>query len=135
MTRTEARDAAFKVLFEYEFQGGTPAELLALYYSCIGEAGAQTEYFEDVVTRTITNVSEIDGCISPHLRSRSIGRISKVSLAALRIAVCEILYREDVPEGIAVNEAVELTKIYDSPESGSFVNGVLSSVIKEKKHE
>ena len=74
---------------------------------------------------------EIDAKISENLKKGwKISRISKVSLALLRLAVYEILYRDDVPTSVSINEAVELSKKYTVKEDTSFINGVLGSVAK-----
>ena len=76
---------------------------------------------------------EIDAVISSKLKKGwSIRRLSKPSLAILRLAVYEINYLENIPDGVAVNEAVELAKKYTIDESG-FINGILGSVIREKE--
>lgn len=132
MTRKEARDAAFKIVFEYIFQKETPNELIAEYYELFGDPGKQKDYIEGVVLGVISHLAEIDEKISSFLSNRHISRISKVSLSVLRIAVYEILFT-DLANGIAINEAVELAKIYEEPKAAKFVNGVLASVVGEIK--
>ena len=131
MTRTEARDAAFKICFEYIFQKDTSEELISKYYELFGDAGEQKEFLEGLVSGCIENLEEIDAKISENLSNRPISRISKVSLSALRIAIFEMLHT-DVPPSIAINEAVELAKIYGGEESSSFVNGILGEISRMK---
>ena len=114
MTRKEARDAAFKIMFEYIFLKDSALELLARYYELFEEPGEQKEFLESLVSGCISSVDEIDAKISEYLKSRPIMRISKVSLSALRLAVYEILYT-DLANSIAINEAVELAKKYEDP--------------------
>lgn len=132
MTRKEARDAAFKIMFEYIFLRDSATELIAKYYELFGEPGEQKEFLEALVSGCIENLQEIDEKISQYLANRPIARISKVSLSVLRIAVFEIT-KTDLAGSIIINEAVELAKIYEGPKAGKFVNGVLASVLKEHK--
>ncbi len=96
---------------------------------------SRDEYYSDYAIETAKAIeeklSEVDGLISSHLSSGwKISRISKISLAILRVAVYEMKYVENVPVSVAINEAVELAKKY-SVDDASFVNGVLGAVAKE----
>ncbi len=130
MTRKEARDAAFKIIFESIFQADEISELISRYYELFGEPGSQKDYLENLVLECTNKEETLDAKISQYLANRPITRISKVSLSVLRIAVYEILYT-DIANSVAINEAVELAKIYEGPKAGKFVNGVLASVVKE----
>ncbi|MBR4766148.1 MAG: transcription antitermination factor NusB, partial [Clostridia bacterium] len=76
------------------------------------------------------NIEEIDLNIEKFSIARKMNRISKVSLSVLRIAVCEMLYYEDIPYGVSINEAVEICKKYASEDEYAFVNGVLGSLAR-----
>ena len=76
-------------------------------------------------------MAEIDAAITPHLTRWTLDRISKPALALLRLAVYEILYNEDIPAGVAANEAVELAKKYCDEKDIAFINGVLGAVIRQ----
>ena len=76
------------------------------------------------------HLAEIDSLIQKYSASWHIRRISGMALAILRVAVYEILYREDVPVGAAINSAVEIDKHYDEPETAAFVNGVLGGFVR-----
>lgn len=130
MTRKEAREGGFIIIFEYEFQKLSAEALLELYYTYRQDVDGQKEYLENLVHKTLDNLPEIDAVITENLRGWSFSRLSKVSLAALRIGICELLYNEELPEGIAINEAVQLTKDYEGEKAASFVNGILASVTK-----
>ena len=98
----------------------------------------QMEYIRRLTGLTVENVSEIDGFIERYARGWRVGRISKTALAVMRCAICEILYMDDIPNGAAINEAVELAKGYDEPETVAFVNGVLGAFMRgevEKESE
>ncbi len=134
MTRKEARDNGFKIVFEYEFQKLCAEDLLALFYELNPESSKkQTEYLNNLVKMTLEHKDEIDSLIEKYAKGWTLDRISKVSLSALRIGLCELMFNEEMPDSIAINEAVELAKIYEGEKSGSFVNGILSSVYKSRQ--
>lgn len=134
MTRKEARDNGFKIVFEYEFQKLSAEDLLALFYELNPESSKkQTEYLNNLVKMTLEHKDEIDSLIEKYAKGWTLDRISKVSLSALRIGLCELMFNEEMPDSIAINEAVELAKIYEGEKSGSFVNGILSSVYKSRQ--
>ncbi len=131
MNRYEARTNAFCLIFSAAFQKETDIdELLALYIE--NEAVEHDEFFESLVKTTHQNLQEIDATIEMNLNNWSLSRISKVSLAVLRLGVCELKYFTDTPKAVVMNEAVELAKKYEGKDCGRFVNGVLSAVCKEK---
>jgi len=130
MTRKEAREGGFIIIFEYEFQKLPADALLELYYTYRPEVDGQQAYLETLVQDTISHLSEIDAAISENTRGWSLSRLSKVSLAALRIGICELLYNDSIPNGIAINEAVQLAKDYEGEKAASFVNGILASIAK-----
>ena len=134
MTRKEERDNGFKIVFEYEFQKLCAEDLLALFYELNPESSKkQTEYLNNLVKMTLEHKDEIDSLIEKYAKGWTLDRISKVSLSALRIGLCELMFNEEMPDSIAINEAVELAKIYEGEKSGSFVNGILSSVYKSRQ--
>ena len=101
-------------------------------FSVANDAGINEfdDYCVKVVNNAIDNVSQIDELISKYSKGWSTSRISKVALAALRLAVCEIQYFDDIPSSVSVNECVELIKKYASVQDASFANGILGSIIR-----
>ena len=93
---------------------------------------ADEDYIKSTFFGVFENIGRIDGIVSECVVGWQYGRISKISMAILRTAAYEILYAEDVPALVAINEAVELSKRYDDPEAYLFVNGVLGAVMKCK---
>ena len=132
MTRKDARENCFKLLFEYEVQKLTAEEALELFYELTEEVEGQSDYIDDTVKTAILKIDEIDTVIEKYSNGWKISRLAKVTLAVLRVAVCELLYMDDIADGIAINEAVEIAKKYNDEKSSKFVNGVLSSVYKSK---
>ena len=90
----------------------------------------QLDYIKKLVLTVEEKREELDGYIEKYSRGWKLGRISRTALAILRCALCEILYFEDVPASAAINEAVELDKGYDEPDTVAFVNGVLGGFMK-----
>ena len=93
----------------------------------------QLEYINKLVELVFAHKQELDATIEQHAKGWSLKRISKISLAILRCALCEILYFEDVPEKVAINEAVNVAKKYEDPETVSFINGVLGGFVRAKQ--
>ena len=125
MTRKEAREYCFKLMFEYEVQKNSFEDLMACFDEYAEAPGKQREYVESVVSSCLANLTVIDEMIERNSKGWKKSRLPKVTLSALRVAVCEILYMDDIPNAAAMNEAVELAKNYDVPETVSFINGVL----------
>lgn len=129
MTRREAREQAFILIFEKSFntEAGID-EILDLAREL--ELIDNNEFLESLVRKTCEMQQEIDEHISNNSRGWKINRIAKVPLAIIRLALAEILYFEDVPAGVSINEAVELAKKYSNPEDASFINGLLGTVAR-----
>ena len=127
MNRTRAREYAFVLIFEYKFQ---PDEMETILHDFIEEykPGAQQEYIERIVRGVASNVQEIDEKIDAVSKDWKTERMSCVSIAVLRLAVYEILFCEDIPSVVSVNEAVALAKKYDGDEAAPFVNGILGKI-------
>ncbi len=128
MRRSELREHLFKVLFQLEF--GTPDEMpesIKLYIDGLENAEDQDkEYIRAKVEKIIAKVPEIDALIDEKSADWKTKRMNKVDLAILRLAVYEMRWDDDIPVGVAINEAVELAKKFSSDEGPSFVNGVLA---------
>lgn len=133
LTRSEAREQAFMLLFSKSFDN-EPLEDTIEDNAEMFEGGV-CGYAQAVVTAIEFKKDEIDAEISKFLKKGwSISRISRASLAILRLAVYEIKYIDSVPDSVAVNEAVELAKKYTINES-KFVNGILGSYIRSTAEE
>ncbi len=133
MTRKEARENCFKLLFEYEVQKISAKEALDLFYELTEDTKNQADYINSTVETAILNVEEIDKIIEEYSKGWKISRLAKVTLAVLRVGICELLYMDDIADSVAINEAVEIAKKYNDEKSGKFVNGILSSVYKSKE--
>ena len=128
MTRKQARDEAFILIFEKLFSDASADEILEL----AAEVRDITpdEYITEVFKGVCEKADELDAIISDKAIGWSINRISKTALAVLRLALYEIKYIDSIPDSVSVNEAVELCKKYATQDDASFVNGILASVLK-----
>ncbi len=132
MTRREARELAFVLIFEKSFQEDvTIVELIENALEL--EIFPTNAFAENLAKKVYANLDEIDTLINENLVGWSAKRISKVSRAILRLAVCELLYSENMPVGVAINEAVEIAKKYATTDDASYVNGVLGTIAKKIK--
>ncbi|MBP3320163.1 MAG: transcription antitermination factor NusB [Clostridia bacterium] len=130
MNRTKSREQAFILLFEYSFGLNTPEEIINLAQEVRGEK--ISNFTRNLFLGTINNLENIDKNIEEYLKNWDKSRLSRVSLAVLRLAVYEILYSQENPVSVCINEAVELTKKYALQDDASYINGVLSSIEKNK---
>ncbi len=139
MTRRQAREAALCMLFDYSFHSEeAPEELLELYLEnyydekekCLSAELRADAYFSKVFFGVISNLTEIDPLIERCSEKWSKKRISRISVSVLRIALYEMLYMDDIPVQVSINEAVELAKRFDTDDSYTFVNGVLGAAEK-----
>ena len=132
MSRKVARELSFKVIFSFNFQSENE-EIESLINNLENETNDVTkedkEYIKEIVNGIINNKEKLDEVIKKYLKEWTMDRISKTDLAILRLAVYEILYREDIPYKVSVNEAVELAKAFSDDTSPSFINGVLAGII------
>ena len=114
MKRTEQREHIFKMLFGVEFNAGEDMpEQLELYFGQLEGAGEKDlDYIREKVQKIASKVEEIDALINEHTTRWKTSRMNKVDLTILRLAVYEMRWDEDVPTGVAIDEAVELAKKY-----------------------
>ena len=132
MKRSDSRETAFVLLFETSFRTDEePAEILA---GTVGNMELETdEYSEKIFYDVAARTDELDSEIKPYLVGRTIERLGRAALVAMRIAVYEIKYVDDVPDSVAINEAVELVKKYDlDSAAASYINGVLGSYVRNR---
>lgn len=131
MTRSTIRRHVFTLLFRVEFHDEEDLkEQDTLYLNEIEKITEEEKsYITDRVERIVALLSEIDKKIAEISKGWKLNRIGKVELTILRLGVFEILYDEDIPSGVAINEAVELAKLFGGDTSSSFINGVLAKLI------
>lgn len=138
MSRRELREQIFKLLFRVEFNGREEMpeqeQLFFEQFSYEDEEilvkDSDVRYISEKSSKIIDRLEEIDEMINKQAKGWTTQRMGKVDLTILRLAVYEIIYDENVPVGVAINEAVELAKRYGQDESSGFVNGILAKFAK-----
>ena len=149
MKRTVAREIAVRLCFAISENPTEPEEFLSRtfedeYYSSLQAEDKlykskpdkkQLEYITRLVTGIYEHSAELDGYIEKYAVGWSFGRISRTAAAIMKLAMFEVLYMPDIPDKAAINEAVELAKRYEPPETVSFINGVLGSFSRSEVSE
>lgn len=130
MGRKQAREGAMKLLFQMESNNDFSDEALNIYLDNFKYDEKETEYIKEAVITIRDNVEEIDNNIVLNLEGWSIHRLAKVDLSVLRLAIYEILYRNDIPVEVSINEAIETVKKYSKEDSFKFINGVLGGFVR-----
>lgn len=142
MSRTLAREDAFKLVFEMEITGISADDALNYLYETVEESNemwAQKSlsdsgkfYLESVIKGVEENKESLIEKITPMLKKWTLNRLSKVNLSVLLLAFYEIEFMDDIPHKVTANEAVTIAKKYGGDESGAFVNGVIGTLINSK---
>lgn len=149
MTRTVAREISVSLGFSLADDTDKVEEVLSgffnkEYYETLGAENElfveypgkkQLAYIRKIVEGTVIRREELDGYIEKYSKGWKLSRISKTALSILRTALFEVLYMDDVPDSVAINEAVELSKGYEEAETVSFINGILGSFMREERGE
>lgn len=132
MTRSTMREHIFKLLFRVEFHDSHELEeQIRLYVDELETIkDDDLKYITEKTLSIAELIPEIDDKINSVSEGWPVNRLGKAELAIMRLAVYEMLYDEDIPAGVAINEAVELAKSYGGDSAPSFINGVLAKLIK-----
>lgn len=129
--RRAGRELALKVLFQVDI-AGVPSEEALQAAEASTDSGQETLLFaRRLVDTTLAHVEEIDRLLRRYAKQWPLDRMANVDRCLLRIATCEILYCPDIPNSVAVDEAVELAKKYSTEDSGRFINGILGSLLRD----
>ena len=131
MSRRELREQIFKMLFRIEFHEGMEMEeQMRLFLEEEEEISKEdSEYIRNKYENIVEHLEEIDASINEKAKGWKTCRMAKGELSLIRLAVYEIQYDEDIPAGVAINEAVELAKKYGADSSPAFINGVLAKFV------
>ena len=149
MVRNTAREIAIHLSYELNFSGKTAEELLDQRLTAEAFAGLaeeedlyrevpnakQAEYIRRLVRGVGEHGAELDGYIEKYAKGWKFSRIPLVASAIMRVAMYEVLYMPDVPNAAAINEAVEIAKKYETPETVKFINGILGSFSRQELSE
>ena len=128
MTRSEARRQVVALVFERSFHDEAMSEIIELAKEA--RELEPDEYICRSAEGVFSHLEEIDGRLEPYCVGWQLSRIPRVALAIMRVAVYEMLYDEEIPSSVSINEAVELAKRYGSETDPSYINGVLGSVAR-----
>lgn len=146
MKRGDARELAVHLIYGRAFTGEEPEQVVSTrldkeyYEKLAGENEVyaqrpdrfQLRYIDSVVTGVANREDELDDVIRQFSIGWDISRISRLAKCILRLAIYEILYVDDVPTGVAVSEAVRISKKYDGDDTGAFINGILGSFARSR---
>lgn len=130
MERRAAREAALTILFQVDVGRAELDSAIEHTFAEMPISEAARDFALSLVRGVLANLEKIDETIERFSRDWKLERLARTDRAVLRIAVYEMLFRDDIPVGASINEAVELAKTYGGPESGRFVNGILGNVAR-----
>lgn len=145
MTRGNARELAVHLIYAREFTGEEPEQVVSTrldrdYYNKLADENqvytdrpskVQVTYIDRVVSGVANRSEELNEIIQKYSIGWDVKRISRLARTILQLAIFEILYVEDVPTGVAISEAVRMSKMYDGDDTGAFVNGILGAFARE----
>jgi len=129
--RRQARECALEVLYRLDLVGDEPEHTIAEILLRKNPSEEAETYLRRLVDAALGNQNEIDVTLRKHLTRWRLERLTVLDRAILRLAAAEILYFDDVPPKVSINEAVEVAKKYGDDEAGKFVNGVLDGIFQE----
>lgn len=130
ITRREARELALGLIYEFDFREDEDVEdIFERATEC--RDIPKNKYIHDVFFACVRNIVDIDALIAKHSVGWRTERLTRVSRAILRLAVCELAYMDDIPTNVTINEAVELAKKYDDDKARAFINGILNAAKNE----
>lgn len=139
MSRRLARETALQVLFQLDMAGDKPdiATVVRQWATEFAVPETSIPFAQALVEGTLSHMEEIDAKLGQLSEGWALTRMANVDRNLLRLACYEILYREDIPGRVTINEALEIAKRYASEESGKFINGILDHVVESvnKKEE
>lgn len=140
MSRRTEREAVFKLIFRREFNSEEEMkDQLAYFFKDNEESGKlsddEQKKVEERYDLVSSHMEEIDEIITSHAEGWNISRMGKVELAIIRLAVFEMRFDEDIPDLVAIDEAVELAKKFGGDQAPSFINGVLARIVKNSEED
>ena len=127
--RHKARHFALQAVYQWQMTGDNPAEIERQFREDQPVQGADLDYMHDLISGVITNVHQIDETFSSYL-SRPLDDLDEVDKAVLRVGTFELMFRQEIPFRVVINEAIMLAKSFAEKDSHKFVNGVLDKVVR-----
>ena len=132
MSRKEARELLMQLLYQMELLDDHSEETKNAYLEKNFSEKGHRDYAAQLLNLVLTKKDDVDAKINENSNKWSTSRMPKVDVAILRLAVVELLYMDDIPDAVAINEAVDMAKKYGTDESKAFINGILGKIAKEK---
>lgn len=133
--RTRSRECALQMLYNMDIAGEPPLSIMRIYWENHPDLLSSKDFAEQLVIGVTSKKEEIDVIINKYAQNWKLERMAIVDKNVLRISVFELLYLDEVPPKVSINEAVNLAKKFSTAESGKFVNGILDKINKEKDIE
>ena len=127
-TRRQSRELAMQALFYMDMQKNASQEMLEYFCGCFCTSKKSRPFLIKLVNGVIEKKSRIDGLVERFSQNWKIDRMSCVDRNVMRIAVYEMLYCDDIPPKVSINEAVDIGKKFGTQESGAFINGIMDSI-------
>ena len=128
--RREGRENAVQALYAIELSPAPPWEAIHLFWESNRFKPAAKAFALELLNGILGKSEELDARISAKSPNWSISRMAKIDLAIIRLAAYELIYREDIPKNVTINEAIEIAKKFGSEESPAFVNGILDEIAR-----
>ncbi len=130
MSRKRARIGAMQALFSMDVNDDFSTDKLELFMENHEFQGDEVDYIKRTVPDILDKLDLVDETIEKNLKGWTMARLAKVDRQILRIAVYEFLYKDDIPEEVSINEAVEIARLYSSDEAPKFINGILGTIYR-----
>lgn len=126
--RRRARECAVQAIYSWQVSRNDLADVETSFIAEQDMKGVDTKYFRELLHGVVKNTAELDEKMAPYLTERKVEELGQVELAILRVALYELMKRQDVPYKVVINEAIDLTKTFGAADSHKFVNGVLDKI-------
>jgi N utilization substance protein B len=127
-TRRQARELAMQALFYMDIRKDASEETLDNFCGCFCPSKKSRPFFRKLVNGVLETKGQIDALVEHYSQNWNISRMSCVDRNVMRIAVYEMLYCDDIPPKVSINEAVDIGKKFGTQESGAFINGIMDSI-------
>lgn len=133
--RRKAREAALQVLFQTEFNDNSLKDILRLFWKNKKADKEIREFSRALVENVLAHKEEIDSAIQSVSKHWRVSRMAVIDRCILRMAVCELVFGEDIAPAIVINEAIEIAKKYSGTKAANFINGILDAIKKNAEKE
>lgn len=131
--RRQGREAALQLLYQIEFSADTTVEAVEEFWrGKVVEDATVRPYAEALVSEVQESKTQLDALIDSAASNWQLGRIARLDLSLLRLAVCELVHHPEIPARVVVNEAVEIARKYCDTDAPAFINGVLDRIARDR---